>query len=290
MIESLDKYYKAKDYILSKIKGISPKIGVILGTGLSDWAEFLDTKVSISYEDIPFFPKSTVESHAGKLQVSVVKKVPVFILRGRFHLYEGYSPEEVCFGIRVLGLLGVKVLIITNAAGGLNPNFEVGSIMLIKDHINFQFRNPLVGPNVDEWGERFPDMSEPYDKRLQKIAIDSAVELKISLEKGVYIGVLGPSLETPAETRALRILGADAVGMSTIMEVICARHMKMRVLGFSCITNKNLPDCMKETSLEEIIEVAKSSSEKLGRLITHIIPKIDELLKTNEGDGSYERL
>ncbi len=278
MIESLDRYYKARDYILSRIEGVCPKIGVVLGTGLSDWAEFLDNRVSISYEEIPFFPKSTVESHAGKLQVSIVKGVPVFILQGRFHLYEGYSPEEVCFGVRVLGLLGAKVLILTNAAGGLNPNFDVGSIMLIKDHINFQFRNPLIGTNVDEWGDRFPDMSEPYDRELQKIAIDSAIELKIPLEKGVYIGVLGPSLETPAETRALRILGADAVGMSTIMEVICARHMKMRVLAFSCITNKNIPDCMRETSLEEIIKVAKSSSERLGKLITHIIPKIDQIL------------
>ncbi len=277
MVKDIKVYHRAIDFILSKVKE-KPKIGVVLGTGLGDWVKSLSIVYSIPYEQIPHFPKSTVKSHEGRLIVGYVENTPVWVLQGRFHLYEGYSPEEVCFGVRILGLLGTKVLIITNAAGGLNPNFEIGSIMLIKDHINFQLRSPLVGPNVDEWGDRFPDMSEPYDKELQEIAIKTALELGIPLEKGVYVGVLGPNLETPAETRALRILGADAVGMSTIMEVICARHMNLRVLGFSCITNKNLPDCMKETSLEEIIEVAKKSGKTLGVLLSHLIPKISAII------------
>ncbi len=273
MIKDINRYYETKKFILSKIS-VLPNIGVILGTGLGEWAEDLSHKTVIPYKEIPNFPKSTVEGHKSRLIHGYINNIPVFVLQGRFHLYEGYSPEDVCFGVRILRLLGVEVLIITNAAGGLNPNFELGSIMLIKDHINFTFKNPLIGKNIDDWGDRFPDMSEPYDKRLQKIAMETALELGIHLEKGVYAGVLGPNLETPAETRALRILGADAVGMSTIMEVICARHMGMKVLGFSCITNLNLPDFMVETSLDEIIETAQKAGKNLGKILSHIIPKI----------------
>lgn len=245
--------------------------GIVLGTGLGDWAENLPEIQSFDYADIPGFPCSTVQSHAGKLTAATVGGKPVWIQRGRFHLYEGREPHEVCMGVRTMAELGVKRVVITNAAGALNPQFDAGGLMAITDHINFTGRSPLAGPNVDQWGDRFPDMSRAYDAQLRDLALDTARELGIRLERGIYIGVTGPNLETPAETRAFRILGADAVGMSTVLETIAARHMGLDVLGISCLTNKNLPDCMAETSLEEVIATANAAAGKLARLLDGLL-------------------
>lgn len=272
--EILKRLIESKDYINSKTNGFTPDVGLVLGTGLGDAKDLIEEQIEIPVKEIPNFPISTVESHKGSLILGNSFGKNVAILQGRVHLYEGYDPQQVCFGVRVLGLLGIKILILTNAAGAINPNFEEGNIMVITDHINFTGKNPLIGPNIDELGERFPDMSHVYDKDLVKLALSCGEELNMRLEKGVYIGVLGPSLETPAETRALKRLGADAVGMSTVMEAIAARHMGLKVLGLSCLTNKNLPDCMQETSFEYVVNTAKKTSKKLKRLISEILKKI----------------
>lgn len=247
-------------------------VGIILGTGLGQWVETLDDFLSINYEDIPGFPKATVQSHAGRLCSGNVGNVPVLTLQGRFHLYEGYTPDEVCFGIRTLGLLGVKKIIITNAAGTLNPLYQPGDIMVISDQINLTGQNPLVGLNYGE--PLFPDMSRLFSPRLARLAHSTALNLGQRLQDGIYIGILGPSLETPAETRMFRRLGADAIGMSTVMETIAARQMGMQILGLSCLTNKNLPDCMAPTSLEEIISVGKDIGKRLSPLLDAVIPRI----------------
>jgi purine-nucleoside phosphorylase len=191
--------------------------------------------------------------------------------QGRCHIYEGYTPAEVCCGVRVMRGLGAETLIITNAAGALEPRWDVGDLMLITDHINWTGQSPLTGPNHDAWGPRFPDMSAPYDRGLQGIALAAASRLRIRLERGVYLALPGPQMETPAETRMYRGLGAHAVGMSTALEVIAARHMNMRVLGISCLTNKNLPDCMAEAPLEEVIRVAGASGEALTMLVKEVL-------------------
>jgi purine-nucleoside phosphorylase len=198
----------------------------------------------------------------------------VLALQGRFHLYEGYGPGEVALPVRVLAALGVRRLVLTNAAGALNPLFETGGLMLLTDHLNWTGRNPLAGPNVEAWGPRFPDMCSVYSPAFRKAALDQAARLGLRLEQGVYAGVLGPCLETPAETRALRLLGADAVGMSTVTEAIAARHLGMDILAVSCLTNKNLPDCMAETSLAQVIAQAEAASAKLGGLLSAVIPNL----------------
>lgn len=246
---------------------------VILGTGLGSVVSNLKDAHAIPYEEIPHFPRSTVESHEGKLIFGLWSDVPIVVMKGRFHLYEGYSPQEIAFPVRVLALMGIKILLVSNAAGGLNPLFQPADLMLLVDHINFTGRNPLVGPNVDEWGPRFPDMTEPYSRRLQKIAMDVATERKIPLHRGVYVGVLGPSMETAAETRMLRALGADAVGMSTIMEVITALHMGMEVLAVSVITNVNRPDCYEPAPLEQVIATAERAAPRLMELFSEVIKR-----------------
>lgn len=246
--------------------------GVILGTGLGAWGQELQNPFIIPYAQIPGFPRSTVQSHTGRLIHGHIEQTPVLALEGRFHLYEGYSPEQVCSGVRLLALLGARTLVITNAAGALNPRFNTGSIMLISDQINMSGQNPLIGPNVQAWGPRFPDMSQVFCPHLQQLALEKALTLGLRLEKGTYIGVHGPCLETPAETRAYQRLGADAIGMSTVMETIAAKHMGMKILGLSCLTNKNTPDCMAETSLEEIIHEAQKTGTDLHKLLSAIIP------------------
>jgi purine-nucleoside phosphorylase len=249
-------------------------IGIILGTGLGQWVETLNDILTIDYKQIPGFPKATVQSHAGRLCAGRVGNIPVLALQGRFHLYEGYTPDEVCFGLRTLGLLGVKKFIITNAAGALNPLYQPGEIMVITDQINLTGRNPLVGLNYGD--PLFPDMSQLFSPRLASLAHSTASRLGQRLQDGVYIGILGPSLETPAETRMFRRLGADAIGMSTVMEAIAAKQMGMEILGLSCLTNKNLPDCMAPTSLEEIISVGKDIGDRLSPLLNQLIPRIYE--------------
>ncbi len=249
-----------------------PKIAIQLGTGLGGIAEAIDTEFSIAYQDIPFFPQSTVESHQGRLIVGRIGGQPVVALSGRFHYYEGYSTRQVTFAVRVLQLLGIKTLIITNAAGGLNPHFQPGTIMVIRDHLNFLGENPLRGPNIDEWGPRFPDLSAAYHPLLIKGALDSARRCGLKqVVTGIYVCVPGPSLETPAETRWLRQCGADAVGMSSVPEVIVARHGNMQVLGLSVIANVNDPDNFQPISLEDVIATAARTGPELQKLVIDII-------------------
>jgi purine-nucleoside phosphorylase len=250
------------------------RIGLVLGTGLGGLADHLEDASFVSYQELPYFPHSTVESHPGNLTWGRLGGKKVLVLQGRFHLYEGYTAGQIAFPIRVLAALGITTLIISNAAGGLDPLFEPGDIMLITDQINYTGENPLVGPHLQSWGPRFPDMSQIYDPRLCALAKETAQEQKIPLRDGVYVGLKGPSLETPAETRFLISMGAQAVGMSTIMEVITAVQVGMRLLGFSVITNVNRPHCMEPITMESVIETAKKAEPKLMTLIEKIISRI----------------
>lgn len=250
---------------------LSPKIGIILGTGLGKLADEIDLKAAIPYEEIPHFPLSTVESHHGRCLLGRLSGVPVVAMQGRFHLYEGYSARDVTFPVRVLGTLGVDCLLISNAAGGMNPNYRKGDLMLLTDHINLQGSNPLVGPNFDEWGPRFPDMSEPYDLELRDLAETFALNNGIKLHQGVYVAVGGPNLETRAEYRFLRMMGADVVGMSTVPETIVARHMDMRVLAISVITDECFPDSLEPVSLADVLAAAGKAEPDLTRLMTAVV-------------------
>ena len=251
--------------------GAAPKVALVAGTGLGDLAGLIESPVALPYTELPGFPLSTVASHAGQFLFGSVGGLPVVAQQGRCHLYEGYTPAEVCCGVRVMRSLGAETLIITNAAGALDPRWDAGDLMLITDHINWTGQSPLTGPNHDAWGVRFPGMVAPYDHALQSTAMAAASRLGIRLERGVYLALPGPQMETPAETRMYRSLGAHAVGMSTVLEVIAARHMDMRVLSISCLTNKNLPDCMAEAPLEEIIRVAGASAEALAMLVKEVL-------------------
>ncbi len=256
-----------------------PVVGIILGTGLGAVAKEIDVEVEIPYEKLPHFAVSTVESHAGKLIFGTLSGVPVVAMQGRFHYYEGWTMKQITYPVRVMRALGAKVLIVSNAAGGLNPLFRPGDIMLITDHINLIGDNPLIGKNDDELGPRFPDMSDAYTKELRDIAEQTALELGIRLVQGVYVPVAGPNLETPAEYRFLRLIGGDAVGMSTAPEVIVAVHSGMKVLGFSVITDMCLPDALKPVTLEEILAVAATADEKMARLVKAVVPKIAKVVE-----------
>lgn len=274
-MQNLRKVQNCSDALKSVLThGFTPKIAFVLGTGLGDFASSLEDSLSVPYEDLPDMPRSTVQSHQGAFVVGRFCGIPVIVQQGRCHLYEGRTPGEVCMGVRVMASLGVCALIVTNAAGAINPQFNAGGLMAITDQINMTGKSPLTGPNEERWGVRFPDMSEVYDRRFLDIAAGQALRLGIGLEKGVYVCVPGPQLETRAETRAYRLLGGDAVGMSTALEVIAARHMGVRVLGLSCLTNKNLPDCMAETSIEEIIAAACDAADQMTRLLTAVTPEI----------------
>ena len=264
---------KAAEFIGYNLE-FQPEIGLILGTGLGSVADAMQVRAVIPYNAIPHFPVSTVASHIGQLLCGTWAERSVITMQGRFHLYEGYTPEQIAFPIRTLKALGVRTLIISGAAGGLNPQYQAGDLMLITDHINLTGHNPLRGPNVDEWGPRFPDMVEPYTRKLQDLAVKTALSERMPLQRGVYVGVLGPSLETAAETRFLRAGGGDAVGMSVIMEVITAVHCGLEVLGIAVITNVNLPDCYQPAVLEEIVATA----EQAGPMLTHLVAKVLEQL------------
>ncbi len=253
-----------------------PKIVLILGTGLSGAAEEIEKDLVLPYEEIPHFPRSTVESHQGRLVIGRLAGKKVAAFQGRFHYYEGYSTREVTFPLRVMSLLGTKVLIVSNAAGGLDLSFHPGDLMLIRDHINLIPDNPLRGPNIEEWGPRFPDLSEAYSRRLRRLLKEVARRASIPLKEGVYVAVPGPSLETPAETRYLRLIGADAVGMSTVPEVIVAKHAGLEVLGISVIANVNDPDHFQPILLEEIIASAQKAEEKLLRLVKDFLEALPE--------------
>jgi purine-nucleoside phosphorylase len=261
---------QATDFLKRKIS-FTPSIGIILGTGVSSFGEKLTVKDRIPYQEIPFFPVPTVASHAGQLVNGLWKERPVMVLAGRMHYYEGYSLQEVTFPIRVLRMLGISTLVITNAAGGLDPDFSAGDLMVITDHINLIDDNPLRGPNLDRIGNRFPSMHEPYCHHLIKKTEDVAGERGIVLRKGVYAAVAGPSMETPAETHFLRMIGADAVGMSTVPEVIVAIHAGMRVLGLSVISNVNRPEYPAPAPLEEVIAVVQKAKPNLISLIEGVL-------------------
>lgn len=251
-----------------------PKVGIILGTGLGGFADEIHLESSIDYEGIPHFPHSTVESHAGRLLCGKLAGVPVLAMEGRFHFYEGYSMQEVTFPVRVMKSMGCEILIVSNACGGLNPQFANGDVMIIDDHINLMGDNPLRGKNDDSLGPRFPDMCEPYCKKLIAKAREVALENKIPLQKGVYVAVTGPNLETRAEYRFLRILGADVVGMSTVPEVIVARHAGMRVMGLSVITDMGLPDALEPTELSTIIRIANEAEPKLRAIVRGVVASL----------------
>jgi purine-nucleoside phosphorylase len=251
-----------------------PTIGIILGTGLGKLGQGIEVKKSIGYETIANFPRSTVESHAGRLLFGELSGKSVVAMEGRFHYYEGYTMQQVTLPVRVMHQLGIEVLIVSNACGGMNPQFVAGDIMAITDHINFQGVNPLTGPNLDDFGPRFPDMCNCYDPDLIALAEETALDMKIPLKKGVYVSVAGPNLETAAEYRFLRIMGADVVGMSTVPEVIAARHQGTRVAGFSIITDMGLPDALKPTSHQKIIAVAGKAEPVLSQLIGELVKRI----------------
>lgn len=268
------KIIESIQYIKKK-STLKPKIAIILGTGLGRLAEDIEEKNIIPYGEIPNFPLSTVEGHSGNLVLGKLGKKEIVAMQGRFHFYEGYSLEEVTFPVRVMRELGAEIIIISNAAGGLNRFFKKGDLMLITDHISFLMNNPLIGPNDEELGPRFPDMSEAYDSQLIKLALQIARWERIILHQGIYIGVTGPTLETPAEYRFLIKMGADAVGMSTVPEVIVANHMGMKVLGISCITDLAIDGMIVKTSLEEILEAASHAEPLMTRLVKRVIKKID---------------
>ncbi len=263
---------KASAYLHEHIGNIQEGTwGLVLGTGLGGVVAQMRETRRISYASIPGFPQSTVEGHAGCLVLGELAGRPLAVLSGRFHLYEGYPAAEACFGIRVLFELGVRTLVLTNAAGALNPLFEAGELMCIADHMNRTGQSPLTGRHEPLWGERFPDMNRVYDPTLRSLARRVSLNLGIRLHEGVYVQVAGPELETPAETRSYRAMGADAVGMSTAIEAVAAAQMGMRILGISCLTNKNLPDCMQSVPLAEVLAQAKAASGRMGRLLAGII-------------------
>jgi purine-nucleoside phosphorylase len=263
----------ALSYIQSQTE-MRPEYMLILGTGLGQLAEEMDVETEIPYDQIPHFPVSTVESHAGKLLFGRLGGKEVVAMQGRFHFYEGYSMQQIAFPVRVLKANGAMTLIVSNACGGMNPNYNRGDIMLIRDHINLLGDNPLIGPNDDELGPRFPDMSEPYTERLMDIAQTVALEEAIHMHQGVYVSVSGPMLETKAEYRYLRLIGADVVGMSTVPEVISAVHMGMEVLGISVITDECFPDALEPVKMEDILEAAAMAEPKMTRVIIRVLEKL----------------
>lgn len=260
-------------YLRQKVS-INPKVGLILGSGLGQLAEEISSPQIVSYSELPHFPVSTVEGHKGQLVVGELAGKQVVTMQGRFHYYEGYSLEEVTYPVRVMKQMGVETLIVTNAAGGVNRQFRAGDLMLITDHINLIGANPLRGPNADRLGPRFPDMSEAYNKELRQQCLAVAREEGIQLRQGVYAGLSGPSYETPAEIKFLHIIGADAVGMSTVPEVIVANHSNMRVLGISCITNMAAGVLPQKLSHHEVMETAERVKATFTRLIKGVLAAI----------------
>lgn len=272
-MNEFDKVVEAVEYIKKK-SSVNPEIGIILGTGLDKLADKIKKEVVIPYKEIPHFPVSTVKSHTGNLVMGELSGKKVVAMQGRFHIYEGYSPLQIALPIRVMKFLGITTLFESNAAGGLNPLFSRGDLVIITDHINLTGHNPLIGYNDERFGPRFPDMSMVYDNNLIKLAETTAIELKIPVKKGVLVGLTGPNLETRAEYRFLRLIGADMVCMSTVPEVIAAVHLGLKVFGISVITDMCLPDALKPVSLDEIIEVASNAEPKLTELVEKVIIKI----------------
>lgn len=272
-LEVMKQIEEAVQYI-SGLSDIRPEVGLILGSGLGILADSIENAVTVSYSDIPHFPVSTVEGHAGELLLGTVGGRPVLMMKGRFHMYEGYEGRTVTFPIRVMRALGIRTLLVTNAAGGVNTAYSPGDLMLIRDHLNLTGGNPLIGPNAKELGVRFPDMSEAYSKRLRATAKEVAASQGLPLQEGVYAGLMGPSYETPAEIRMLRVLGADAVGMSTVSEVIIARHSGIDVLGISCISNMAAGILDQPLSHDEVMETTDRVKQKFLQFVIALIPRL----------------
>lgn len=269
----LKKIIETTEYIHDKVP-IQPEIGIVLGTGLGGLVNEIDVKHTLDYEAIPNFAESTVESHSGKLLFGTLGGKNVVAMQGRFHYYEGYSMQEVTFPIRVMKMLGIKSLFLSNASGGVNPDFEVGEIMVVNDHINLFPSHPLVGPNIDQLGNRFPDMSEAYDKKMIDLALNIAEEKGIKVSQGVYAGLTGPTLETPAEYKYMRIIGADTVGMSTVPEVIVARHMEIPCFAISIITDLGVEGKIEEVTVEKVIAVANKKEPLMTEIMKELISRI----------------
>ena len=275
--ESVEEFRQKRDEALAFVQDqtdMRPNYLVILGTGLGHLADEMEVRHTVPYDDIPHFPVSTVESHHGRLLFGELGGKEVVAMQGRFHYYEGYTMQEIVFPLRVLRANGADTLIVSNACGGMNPNFRRGDIMLIRDHINMLADNPLIGPNDPELGPRFPDMSEPYTERLLEIAERVALEKGIKMHQGVYVALSGPTLETKAEYRFLRLIGADVVGMSTVPEVISAVHMSMEVLGISVITDECFPDALEAVNIEDVLEAAGMAEPKMTQVIVGVLERL----------------
>jgi purine-nucleoside phosphorylase len=269
----MDRVQAATAVVRSRTK-VQPEVGIILGTGLGGLAKEIKVEASVPYQEIPGFPLSTVESHAGRLLLGRLGNRPVVAMQGRFHRYEGYDLGQVTFPVRVMRALGARILIVSNACGGMHPLWNPGDLVLLSDHINLLGDNPLVGPNDERLGLRFPDMSDPYDRELRALTRAVALELGITLREGVYVAVPGPNLETRAEYRMLRGMGADVVGMSTVPEVIVAVHAGMRTIGISIITDQCLPDALETADIGRIIATAARAEPALTRLITRLVERL----------------
>lgn len=270
-----DRVAEATNAIRNEIGQKRPVTGIVLGSGLGDLAEKITGEISLAYESIPHFPRSTAAGHAGRLVVGELAQTgrAVLAMQGRFHLYEGWDASSAAFPVWVMKQLGIERLVVSNAAGGLNPHYSVGDVMLIEDQVNLMFRNPLLGVNDDSLGPRFPDMSAPYDKDLMQLAEATARKAGFPLARGVYVGMLGPTYETRAEYRMCRSLGGDAVGMSTVPEVVAAQHAGLRVLGLSTITNACSPDQLGETTHDEVTAAAATASEKLQTIVEAVVSR-----------------
>jgi purine-nucleoside phosphorylase len=269
---------RAAKYIRAKTK-LRPQVALVLGSGLGAFADEFTGATRIDYKKIPHFPHSTAEGHAGRLVIGTVEGVPVVAMQGRVHFYEGYSMEEVTFPMRVLARLGVNAAILTNAAGGINANYKEGALVVMRDHINLQGTNPLIGPNDERFGLRWPDMTRAYDRKAMEIALEEGRRLGIPVADGVYAAMSGPSYETPAEIRCLRTIGADLVGMSTVPEVIVARHMRIRVLGISCVTNLAAGILDQPLTAGEVFETAARVKKEFVGLLRAVIPRLAALGK-----------
>ena len=268
----LEKFRESVAYIKSQTK-VKPSVGIILGTGLGGLVKEINIIDEIPYENIPNFPVSTVESHSGKLIFGELGGKHVVAMQGRFHYYEGYSLQQVTFPVRVMKLLGIEKLFVSNASGGVNPDFEIGEIMIMNDHINLFPGNPLIGKNIDEMGPRFPDMSDAYDEKMIELAVQIAKENNIRVAVGCYAGMTGPTLETPSEYKYVRIIGADAVGMSTVPEVIVARHMEIPCFAISIITDLGVPGKIEKVSVQDVINVASKQEPKMTIIMKELIAR-----------------
>lgn len=269
---------EAAQFLEARLKS-RPRIAVILGSGLGRFADELRDATAIPYEDIPHFPKSTAIGHVGQLVIGSIDGVPLAVMQGRVHLYEGYTAHQVAFPVRVLARLGVRAVVATNAAGGINADYGKGALVVLRDHINLQGQNPLTGANDDRLGLRHPDMTDTYNARFRGIALDEAQHIGVEVHEGVYAAVTGPSFETPAEIRYLRTIGADLVGMSTVPEVIAARHLGVEVLAISCVTNMAAGMTGEKITAEEVLETGERVREKFLALLRAVLPKVDDYLE-----------